>query len=64
MAKRGFCENCCAGQFWKEHGRDFTKVAAGALNAPTGLKTEKHIYVAEKGDYYLIPQDEPQFDQY
>ena len=55
MAKRGFCENCGAGLFWKQHGRDVTEFAAGALNAPTGLKTEKHIYVADKRDYYLIP---------
>lgn len=63
-AKRGFCENCGASLFWKEYGRDVIEVAAGALDAPTGLETEKHIYVAEKGDYYLIPQDEPQFDEY
>ena len=59
-----FAKIVARASFYKEDGRDVTEVAAGALDAPTGLKTEKHIYVADKGDYYLIPQDEPQFDQY
>ncbi|NBR40095.1 MAG: GFA family protein [Alphaproteobacteria bacterium] len=64
MAKRGFCEHCGASLFWKEDESNRTEVAAGALDAPTGLKTEKHIYVADKGDYYQIPLNEPQFDEY
>ena len=28
---------------------------------PTGLKTTKHIFVEEKGDYYEITDDLPQF---
>ena len=63
-AERGFCENCGASLFWKEDDSYVTEVAAGALDAPTGLKTEKHIYVANKWDYYRIPLNEPQFDEY
>ena len=35
----------------------------GALDGPSGLKIEKHIFVADKGDYYDIVDDLPQHDQ-
>lgn len=34
----------------------------GSLDAPTGVTLEKHIFVADKGDYYLITDDLPQED--
>ena len=34
---------------------------AGAFHAPTGLKGEAHIFVADKGDYYSIDDGLPQF---
>ena len=32
----------------------------GALDAPTGLRLGKHIFVADKGDYYDIADGLPQ----
>jgi hypothetical protein len=32
----------------------------GALDTPTGAKIALHIFAAEKGDYYDIPDGEPQ----
>ncbi len=34
--------------------------ALGALDEPTGLKLKKHIFVADKGDYYDIADGLPQ----
>ena len=34
--------------------------ALGALDGPTGLRLEKHIFTADKGDYYDIADDLPQ----
>lgn len=53
-AKRGFCKTCGSLLFWKGDGRDYTAIAAGALDGKTGLKLEGHIFCADKGDYYEI----------
>ncbi|HEY1890531.1 MAG TPA: hypothetical protein VGG63_08990 [Steroidobacteraceae bacterium] len=42
------------------HGRHIS-IWAGSLHAPTGLKASKHIFVAEKGDYYEIADSLPQW---
>jgi hypothetical protein len=36
-------------------------IAAGMLDAPTGLATVGHIFVADAGDYYAIADDLPRF---
>jgi hypothetical protein len=53
-ARRGFCQECGASLFWDMRSRGTLAIAAGSLDAPTGLKTIRHIFVAEKGDYYEI----------
>lgn len=53
-AKRGFCPTCGAFLFWKADDEDTISFALGALDMPTGLTLEKHIFVGDKGDYYEI----------
>ena len=64
IARRGFCSDCGTSLFWIGHGvpeeKDKISVALGALNAPTGLQLEEHIFVADKGDYYDIADGLPQ----
>ena len=60
LAKRGFCPRCGSFLFWKHHDEDTMSFALGSLLAPTGLRLEKHIFVADKGDYYDIADDLPQ----
>ena len=55
-ARRGFCTGCGASLFWEMDGEGKTSVAAGTLDGPTGLTTSPHIFVADKGDYYDLPQ--------
>lgn len=62
-ARRGFCSKCGSTLFWEELGRDDVAILAGALDAPTGLKTVKHIFVADKGDYYELNDGLPQYQQ-
>jgi hypothetical protein len=40
--------------FWDMHDRDSIAIAAGSIDEPSGLKTIRHIFVADKGDYYEI----------
>ena len=53
-ARRGFCGECGSSLFWQRIGGDTISIAAGCLDAPTGLKTVAHIFVAHRGDYYEI----------
>ena len=61
-AKRGFCPRCGSFVFWAAHDEDTMSFALGALDQPTGLRLEKHIFVADKGDYYDIADGVPQKD--
>jgi hypothetical protein len=62
IARRGFCRRCGSNLFWDPLEGEVTQVSLGALDAPTGLKLERHVHVASMGDYYQIadglPQDE------
>lgn len=59
-AQRGFCGTCGSFLFWKAEGEAATSIAMGALDAPTGLHLARHIFVADKGDYYDITDGLPQ----
>jgi hypothetical protein len=59
-ARRGFCGQCGSTLFWRGTGRDYTAIAAGSLDLPTGLALVQHIYTADKGDYYQIADGLPQ----
>jgi hypothetical protein len=62
-ARRGFCQECGASLFWDPLDRDTISIAAGAIDGPNELKTVRHIYVADKGDYYDIQDDLEQLPQ-
>lgn len=62
-AKRGFCPKCGSFLFWKAHDEDTMSVALGAVDEPTGIALERHIFVADKGDYYQIADGLPQLDR-
>lgn len=56
-AKRGFCPACGSVLFWKAHDEDVMSFSLGSLEKPTGLRLEKHIFTADKGDYNDLPDD-------
>jgi hypothetical protein len=58
--RRGFCATCGASLFWDPAHRDFIAIAMGAFDKPTGTRMTKHIFVADKGDYYEIGDGLPQ----
>ena len=63
-AERGFCGRCGGNLFWRPRSPDDQTiyVTAGTLDPPTGLRIGGHIFVADRSDYYRIPEDEPQSD--
>jgi len=58
--RRGFCRNCGSFLFWDPPAHEWISVAMGALDGPTQLQLERHIFVADKGDYYRIADGLPQ----
>ncbi len=62
-ARRGFCGTCGSNLFWDGGGEEIS-LNLGCLDGPTGLRLSKHIYTADKGDYYDITDGLPQFPGY
>ncbi|MCP5073589.1 MAG: GFA family protein [Rhodobacteraceae bacterium] len=63
-ARRGFCRFCGSSLFWEVDGEGTTSIGAGTLDDATGLQTEKHICVADKGTYYELSDDLPQLEKW
>ncbi|MCF2871304.1 GFA family protein [Octadecabacter sp. G9-8] len=64
-AQRGFCNHCGSSLFWRhEDDGGRVSVMSGTIDGATGLHTDKHIYVADKGDYYEIADGLPQLKTY
>lgn len=61
--RRGFCSTCGSALFWDPIEQDTIAVAMGALDAPTGARLARHIFVADKGDYYDLTDGLPQHQQ-
>jgi hypothetical protein len=55
---------CGSALFWEPAGHDFVAVGMGAFDKPTGVHLEKHIFVADKGDYYEIADGLPQHERF
>ncbi len=52
--RRGFCRVCGSTLFWDPIGHPTIAVSMGVLDAPTRVTLAKHIFVSQKGDYYVI----------
>ncbi len=59
--RRGFCPVCGSNLFW-DAGAQSISIFAGTLDGPTGLSIARHIFCADKGDYYEIGDDLPKAD--
>jgi hypothetical protein len=64
QARRGFCGACGSSLFYDPPASDRISVAAGTLNAPTGVRIADHWYVCQASDYYRVPDDEgPRYER-
>ncbi|MEL7344982.1 MAG: GFA family protein [Pseudomonadota bacterium] len=59
-ARRGFCATCGSHMFWEEYD-GLVYISAGALDGPTGLSMDGHIFYGSKGDYYRANDGLPCF---
>ncbi len=63
--RRGFCRHCGSSLFFDPldtQKHQWIGVALGAIEDKTHITIGKHIFVAEKGDYYPISDGAPQHD--
>jgi len=64
--RRGFCSTCGSTLFFDPLDRqkhDWIAISMGAFDTPTGTQIQRHIFVADKGDYYSIADGLPQNQQ-
>jgi hypothetical protein len=57
---RSFCPTCGSGLTFESAAE--TSVEAGVIDNPTGGRLTRHIFVAQKGDYYVLEDGLPQVD--
>ena len=60
FATRGFCRFCGSSLFYRMQGESGVGIAIGCLDETDDFKLAKHIFVADKGEYYDICDDLPQ----
>jgi hypothetical protein len=58
--RRGFCPRCGSQLFWDRIAAPKLDIAAGCLDAPTGVALARHIFVPDNGDYHAIADSLPQ----
>ena len=56
---RGFCTDCGSGLYFRAADGAFS-LEAGAIESPSGGQLARHIFVADKGDYYALTDGLPQ----
>jgi len=63
-AQRGFCSTCGSVLFWQADRAAQISITPGSIDGATGLSIEKHIFCADKGDYYDIPAEGNRYEQW
>ncbi len=63
-AKRGFCSECGSSLFYQLLASSKINIASGTLDDSSGLKPGKHIFCADRGQYYDLPEDAPHIEKY
>ncbi len=58
--RKGFCSECGSSLFSDPIDQDVIAIAAGVLDAPTGLKIRGHVWMEQAGDYYEVNDETPQ----
>ncbi len=63
-SKHGFCPDCGSQMFWRNEENPYMSITGGSMDNTHDLPNKGHIFVAEKGHYYQLPDSEVQCDQW
>lgn len=61
FARRGFCGTCGSHLFWDGKDLPYVSVLAGALDDPSGLVAQSHIFTEGRPQFYCISDGLPQY---
>jgi hypothetical protein len=60
---RGFCRTCGSSLLWDPRKKPTISIATGAIDPPTRLATERHVWLSQKADYYSLTDGLPCHDR-
>lgn len=60
--RRGFCSVCGSPMFFDPPSADWIGLMLGSFDGATDTHIAKHIFVADKGDYYALTDGAPQYE--
>ncbi len=63
-SRHGFCPDCGSQLFWRNDNNNYLSVTGGTMDSSQDLQAGGHIFCVEKGNYYKIPEGEPQFSHW
>lgn len=61
FARRGFCSSCGSALFWDGKGLPYVSVLAGAIDDPSQLVAECHIFTENRPLFYAICDGLPEY---
>ncbi|WP_435259823.1 GFA family protein [Thioclava sp. FR2] len=61
FARRGFCSNCGSALFWDGKNLPYVSVLAGAIDDPSQLVAECHIFTEHRPGFYSINDGLPEY---
>jgi hypothetical protein len=59
-----FCRECGGHVARVVAGRPYAVVPAGSIDGDPGIRPSAHIFVGSKAEWFEIPGDLPQFEEY
>ena len=63
-SRHGFCPDCGCQMFWRNDNNPYLSITAGCMNDSSDLPAAGHIFTAEQGQYYTVPDHELSFETY
>ena len=60
-AERGFCPNCGTLLFWRGKGDGAISIMAGSFDEQSGLRADRHIFVADMPPWHAIDDGLPRY---
>lgn len=63
-SRHGFCPECGSQLFWRNDQHEYLSITGGSMDDASCIEVKGHIFTAEKGKYYQIPNDDVKYLQW
>ena len=61
VSRYGFCPDCGSQMFWRNDSNQYLSVTGGSMDDASSIEVKGHIFTAEQGKYYQLPQGEVKY---